>query len=416
MAIFHFDRLPPLAALAAAVMLAGPLAGQTAKPFHTAELIFPLEHWHNHASSMVELPNGDLFACWYHGSGERKADDVLIQAARKPQGARRWNLRFTLADVPHYPDTNPALLLDSRRRLWLLWPVILANQWHTALMKYKITTQLDHLDRPPRWEFSGEMLFIPRNFEAKVRRVVGPELRKAAPGSRAEIYWKQVLQRAADKYFRRLGWMTRAHPIELPSGRILVPLYSDGFSFSLIAITDDGGLTWSTSEPLIGWGAIQPTLLRRRDGTLVAYMRDNGPPPMRMHVSTSTDNGVTWSPVVDSQLPNPGSGAEGIVLNDGTWAMVYNDTEHGRNSLAVSLSDNEGKTWKWTRHLELDQRKKGAGSFSYPSLIQARDGTLHVTYSYVPRRPEEGVTGEAIKHAHFNVAWVKQGDPVSGKQ
>ena len=29
-------------------------------PFHQAELIFPLEKWHNHSSCIVETPSGDL--------------------------------------------------------------------------------------------------------------------------------------------------------------------------------------------------------------------------------------------------------------------------------------------------------------------------------------------------------------------
>ena len=52
----------------------------------------------------------------------------------------------------------------------------------------------------------------------------------------------RLMERASDKYFSRLGWMPRAHPIELPTRRIIVPLYSDGYSFSLMAISDDGGL------------------------------------------------------------------------------------------------------------------------------------------------------------------------------
>jgi predicted neuraminidase len=43
-----------------------------------SQLIFPLDGWHNHASSLVECPNGDLLACWFSGSGERTADDVRI--------------------------------------------------------------------------------------------------------------------------------------------------------------------------------------------------------------------------------------------------------------------------------------------------------------------------------------------------
>jgi len=43
-----------------------------------SEILFPPEKWHNHSSSIVELPNGDLFVAWFHGSGERTADDVVI--------------------------------------------------------------------------------------------------------------------------------------------------------------------------------------------------------------------------------------------------------------------------------------------------------------------------------------------------
>src|ERR1041384_4706916 len=107
--------------------------------FYEADLIFPWEHWHNHASTIVECPNGDLLVCWFHGSGERTADDVKIEGARLRKGSKTWN-RFTLADTPGYPDTNPTMFIDPRQRLWLLWPTILANEWHTALMKYRISS------------------------------------------------------------------------------------------------------------------------------------------------------------------------------------------------------------------------------------------------------------------------------------
>ena len=55
---------------------------ESGRPFVESELIFPLEHWHNHASCIVECPNGDLLVCWFHGSGERTADDVKIEGAR----------------------------------------------------------------------------------------------------------------------------------------------------------------------------------------------------------------------------------------------------------------------------------------------------------------------------------------------
>ncbi|MPZ19971.1 MAG: hypothetical protein GEV06_18955 [Luteitalea sp.] len=230
----------------------------------------------------------------------------------------------------------------------------------------------------------------------------------------------QIRQDAANKLTRRLGWMTRAHPLVLDQTRLIVPLYSDGFSFSLMAISDDWGETWKTSTPLVGAGNIQPSIARRKDGTLVTYMRDNGPPPKRLMMSTSTDRGETWSPVVDSPFFNPGSGAEVITLSSGHWVLIYNDLERGRYSLAVSLSEDEGRTWPWTRHLERNRPKSENrdewGEYHYPSIIEARDGTLHASYSYFQpaadsqRDAEERSIRKSIKHAHFNEAWIKQGD------
>jgi predicted neuraminidase len=397
--------------LAICFLLCASVALAADKPFHEAELIFPMETFHNHASSIVELPNQDLFVCWYHGSGEKGADDVRIEAARLPKGSKTWSQKFTLADTPNFPDTNPTLFLDRDKRLWLIWQVILANEWHTALTKYKIATDYLHAG-PPKWSITDDMLFIPRNFGPTVKREIA-ELAKASDQQtdRSKAWMKSVTEKADDKYFSRMGWMTRVHPIQLPSGRILVGLYSDGYSFSLVAISDDNGASWTTSEPLVGGGNVQPSLVRKKDGTIVTYMRDNGPAPKRIPTSFSKDEGITWSPVVDTDIPNPGTSVEVVGLRDGTWLLIYNDLERGRNSLAVSVSDDEGATWKWTRHLDRDMRTEGAGQFHYPSIIQAQDGSIHATYSYYRNDLPKGSPSQTIKHAHFNVEWLKQGDP-----
>src|SRR5678815_4544385 len=129
-----------------------------AEAFHNDELIFPLESWHNHASAIVECSNGDLLVCWFHGSGERTADDVKVEGARLRKGSKTWN-RFTMADTPGYPDTNCTMFIDPQGRLWLLWPTILANEWHTALMKYRISSDYQRSDGPPKWE-TNEVLHI----------------------------------------------------------------------------------------------------------------------------------------------------------------------------------------------------------------------------------------------------------------
>ena len=95
-------------------------------------------------------------------------------------------------------------------------------------------------------------------------------------------------------------------------------------------------------------------------------------------------------------MPNPGTSVEAIALRSGAWIIVYNDVEKGRHSLAVSISEDEGATWKSKGHLAVQEKSQ----FHYPSVIQAKDGTIHVTYScFVPE-------GKAIRHARFDEAWV----------
>ena len=166
-----------------------------------------------------------------------------------------------------------------------------------------------------------------------------------------------------------------------------------------MAISDDGGTSWFASKPLLGFGAIQPAVLRRNDGTLVAYMRENG---FTGHVRDceSADDGMTWGPVGISELINPGSGLDGVRLQNGHWILIHNDTATGRNKLVVSLSTDEGKSWSASRHLE-DQPE---GSFHYPCVIQAVDGSIHSVYSYFCSE------GKTMKHAAFNEEWILQGD------
>src|SRR5262245_40307226 len=111
-----FARRAPADKPAAA--LRAPTDKPAAEPQYSSELIFPLESWHNHSSSIVETPRGDLLVCWFHGSGERTADDVLIRGARWDRASRRWSQPFTMADTPGFPETNPVLFIDRRDRLF----------------------------------------------------------------------------------------------------------------------------------------------------------------------------------------------------------------------------------------------------------------------------------------------------------
>ena len=195
--------------LCVAVCAALGLSGQVRdRPFLDTELVFPLEHWHNHASMVVELPGGDLFVCWFHGSGERTADDVVIRGARLRSGSRTWSEPFLLADTPGYPDTNATIFLDPKKRLWLMWPTILANEWHTALMKYKIASDYRG-DGPPRWDVTEVMHVTPGDeFAATVNREVDRLLAAQPVDDRNDrlkvnAYAEQIKTKAADKLYQK---------------------------------------------------------------------------------------------------------------------------------------------------------------------------------------------------------------------
>jgi predicted neuraminidase len=126
-------------------------------------------------------------------------------------------------------------------------------------------------------------------------------------------------------------------------------------------------------------------------------MRDSGGPPRRVLVSESGDDGLTWTPAIDSEIPNPGSSLEVVATREGYWLMVYNDSEQGRHSLAAALSDDEGNTWKWHKKIAAASDK----SYAYPSLIQSSDGNFQLTYSY----KENGKA--CIQHTVFNIRWLK---------
>lgn len=374
-------------------------------PLLEQDLLFRPNPKHNHGSSIVETPGGDLIAAWFHGSGERRSDDVVIQGARKRKGVSEWSEPFVMADSQDLPDCNPVLFIDPRGTLWLFWIAVQNNEWGGSLLKFRTATQYAE-DGPPKWDWQDvihcrivdlEPMFLEALASAET---IYAEHLKANESLRAEV--EMMKSSAKDKLTQRLGWMTRVHPIMTSETRIMLGLYSDVFNCSAAAFTQDWGRTWTFSRPIITpeFGNIQPSFVMKKNGEIAAYMRDNGL-PNRIRAASSADGGITWSEVKHLEIPNPGSSVECIALRSGRWALVCNDTVEGRHLLTVYLSDDEGATWRWKRSLE--SFEPGKGSASYPSMIQAADGTIHCTYSFV----QDGVEGSAIKHARFNEAWLE---------
>jgi predicted neuraminidase len=93
--------------------------------------------------------------------------------------------------------------------------------------------------------------------------------------------------------------------------------------------------------------------------------------------SLSDDYGRTWSPAVLTDIPNPNSGLDAARLADGRIVMACNPTPAGRTPLSLLISKDNGETWPWRRDVETEP-----GEYSYPSVIQAADGTVHIVYTY----------------------------------
>ncbi|MCK9402678.1 MAG: exo-alpha-sialidase [Chitinophagaceae bacterium] len=355
-------------------------------------LIFPQQEKHVHASSIVSLPNGDLLAAWFHGSGERTADDVKIMGARLRKGSAQWSGPFVLADTPGLPDCNPILFLNSNGKLFLVWVAVQANRWEFSILRYKTATEYTNHDIPV-WSWQDNILLKPnegfatetaRQFKKLPKQELGWS--EFAPG-----YDDMIIEASKDLRKRSIGWMTRIKPLLLENGKILLPLYSDGFSFSMMAISDDDGDSWRPGLPIISRGGIQPALIQKKNGHIIAYMRDNGDAPNSVQESESADKGETWSAAIKTSIPNSGSSVELYALSDGRWAFIGNDVAEGRHRLCLYLSADEGKTWNSKTLLE--NEAPGKGSFSYPALIQTTDRLLHITYSYQTEHK-----GESIKY------------------
>jgi len=370
------------------------------EPFFQQNSIFPLQDKHVHGSSIIEAPNGDLLSCWFHGSGERTANDVLIKGSRLKKGSNKWDDVFDMADTPDLPDCNPVLWIDKNKKLWLFWIAVRANRWENSMLRYR--TSINYFNKgAPDWNWQDNIILKPgERFSETIQQAFEEHIDEPMWAEYALPYSRLIINAAKDPEKRQKGWMTRIHPISLESGRILLPLYSDGYNVSIVAISDDNGNNWRASNPIVGLGPIQPSLVQKKNGHIVAYMRDSGGDPKRILKSISKNNGETWSFAADTRIPNPSSSIEVLQLKNGNWIMACNDTESDRNQMAVLLSFNEGKSWEVKKYIGKHEHNSGI-TLAYPSLIQSSDGLIHLTYSLKDKK------GKTIQHAIFNEDWIK---------
>ena len=135
-----------------------------------------------------------------------------------------------------------------------------------------------------------------------------------------------------------------------------------------------------------GLNAIQPTILFHKEGKIQLLCRSK---EKKIVESWSDDHGKTWSPLQLTNLPNNNSGLDAVTLKNGTHLLICNPIEKGRNKLSVLVSP-DGKEWNELIVLE-DQPK---GEFSYPAILQGKDGSVHITYTW---------NREKIKYVHLKL-------------
>ncbi|MBS3771100.1 MAG: exo-alpha-sialidase [Bacteroidales bacterium] len=292
-----------------------------------------------HASTIESTPDG-LVAAWFGGTQE-KNKDVEIWLSRKTNG--QWTDPVSVAngvqhDDKRYPCWNPVLFQYPEGPLMLFYKVGPSpSEWWGVL---KISD-----DYGETW---SQGYRLPED-------ILGPIKNK---------------------------------PVLMDDGRLVCPSSTEDKGWRVhFEITEDYGKSWKLVGPINDasqYNVIQPSILKHGGDTLQILCRSK---ENRVISSWSYDGGYHWTDLKPTELPNPNSGTDAVTLKSGLQLLVYNHSkiEEGewggpRTPLNVAIS-RDGKSWKNILTLEDE-----SGEYSYPAVIQASDGRVHITYTWKRKR------------------------------
>lgn len=311
-----------------------------------------------HATTTVETPTG-LVTAWFGGTAEGKPD-VSIWVSRQFTD-ERWTDGVEAAnglqpDGKRHPTWNPVLFQPKDAPLMLF---------------YKVGPS------PSTW---------------------WGELKTSADGGKT---WS-----AAQKLPKGIFGPIKNKPVQLANGDILCPTSNETDTKpSAWAIyferTSNLGKTWTRTALLhdgLKISAIQPSILFLGGEKLQAMGRTK---QGKVFQITSGDAGKTWGEISLTDLPNPNSGTDAVTLTDGRHLLIYNHTGKGRSPLNLAVSK-DGKNWEAALVFEDEPKKE----FSYPAIIQTKDGLVHITYTWQRKK---------VKHIVLDPAQLTTKPMVNGQ-
>lgn len=307
----------------------------------------------SHASTIVETKDG-LMASWFGGPHERHPE-VVIWTSR--YDGRNWSAPVQVAD---------GIQADGKTRYPCWNPVLFQPEKGPLLLFYKVGPS------PEAWW--GMLITSADNGRTWSKPVRLPE------GNVGPV---------------------RNKPVQWPDGSLLCGSSSEDHGWRIhMERTPDLGVTWERTPALNDGkdpGLIQPTILKWPSGRTQILNRSR---QKAVYSSWMGGDWRNWSPAKPTMLPNPNSAVDAVMLKDGRGLLVYNHTTNARSPMNVAVST-DGETWQAALVLEDD-----SGEYSYPAVIQSKDGLVHITYTWKRQR---------IKHVVVDPAKLQARDLRDGR-